>query len=271
MRALAVVWVLLLASPARANDPFRYDWSIDSAVTVIGIWGLLSSENAKKELTASGCHWCERDGAGNPTLNAFDAAARDHLRLSDGHTVENAGNALGYAIIPLVTLGGGLLAAGVDHRLKEYPVDLLLFAESAIIAADLNQAVKFAAARERPFVHFTDSDEARLSIARSDSLTSFFSGHTTLGFAMATAAGTIASMRHYRLAPLVWVLGVTLATTTGYLRVAADRHYMSDVLVGGFAGSLIGFVNPYFVHRKRWRPVVKSVADGALLGVSGSF
>jgi membrane-associated phospholipid phosphatase len=269
MRALAAL--LLLAGNARANDPFRYDWAGDSVATVIGIWGLIATENAKHELTAGGCHWCERDAAGNPTLNGFDTAARDALRLTDGSAAENAGNAFGYAIIPLVTLGGGLLAAGYDRRLKEYPVDLLLFAETTIIAADLNQAVKFAAARERPFVHFTNSPEARLSVERSDSLTSFYSGHSTLGFAMATAAGTIASMRHYRLAPLVWVLGITLAATTGYLRVAADRHYMSDVLVGGFAGSLCGFVNPYFAHRKRWRPAVKSVAGGALFAVGGSF
>jgi membrane-associated phospholipid phosphatase len=268
LRALAL---LLFAHTAQANDPFRYDWRTDSAVIVVGLWGLIGTENAKRELTAGGCHWCERDAMGGPTLNSFDAAARDALRLSDGAAAETAGNTLGFGIIPLVTLGGGLLAAGVDHRLKEYPVDLLLFAQSAIVAADLNQAVKFAATRERPLVHFTDSPEARRSVAGHDSLTSFFSGHTTLAFSMATAAGTIASMRHYRLAPLVWALGVSLAATTGILRVAADRHYMSDVLVGGLAGSLVGFVNPYFVHRKRWRPAVQSVANGAVLSIAGTF
>jgi len=270
MRLVAVL--LVCAGVARANDPFRYEWTVDSAVTVVGIWGLIATENAKSELLAGGCHWCERDAAGNPTLNAFDSAARNAFRVSDGAAAENAGNAMGYAIIPLVTVGGSLLAAGYDKRLKEYPVDLLIFAETAIIAADMNQAVKFAAARERPFVHFSpDSDAARHSVGASDSLTSFYSGHTTLGFAMATAAGTIASMRHYRLAPLIWALGISLAATTGYLRVAADRHYMSDVLVGGFAGSLCGFINPYFVHRKRWRPSVKSVAGGALLSLSTVF
>src|SRR2546430_12000673 len=118
MRAL--VLVMLLAPAARANDPFRYDWAGDSVATVMGIWGLIASENAKHELTADGCHWCERDASGRATLNSFDAAARDALRLSDGSAAENAGNALGYAVIPLVALGGGLLAAGYDHRLKEY-------------------------------------------------------------------------------------------------------------------------------------------------------
>jgi membrane-associated phospholipid phosphatase len=269
MRALA--FVVFLASTARADETFRYDWSIDSAVSVVGLFSWLSSENAKKDLAATSCHWCERDAAGHPIVNDFDRAARDALRIDNTSAADGASTALGFALMPLFMVGSGLLSAGYDHRLKEYPVDLLLFAESAIIAADFNQAVKFAVGRERPIVHFTDGPDARKIVAQSDSLTSFYSGHTTLAFAMATSAGTIASMRHYRLAPLVWVLGVSVASLTGYLRVAADRHYMSDVLVGGAAGSLIGFVNPFFVHKKRWRPMVKSVADGAVLGVSGRF
>src|SRR5438105_5481375 len=101
MRVLAIL--LLCAGAARANDPFVYDWAGDSVGTVIGIWGLIASENAKHELTADGCHWCERDSAGNPTLNAFDTAARNALRLADGSAAENAGNAFGYAVIPLIS------------------------------------------------------------------------------------------------------------------------------------------------------------------------
>jgi hypothetical protein len=62
---------------------------------------------------------------------------------------------------------------------------------------------------------------------------SFFSGHTALAFSFAVSAGTIASMRSYRNAGWVLGSGLTMAAATGYLRIAADRHYFTDVLTGG--------------------------------------
>src|SRR5256885_1568824 len=79
MRAL--VLVMLLAPAARANDPFRYDWAGDSVATVMGIWGLIASENAKHELTADGCHWCERDASGRATLRPASAFLPRHHPL----------------------------------------------------------------------------------------------------------------------------------------------------------------------------------------------
>ena len=46
------------------------------------------------------------------------------------------------------------------------------------------------------------------------------------------SSGTIASLRGYSLAPLVWGSGALIALSTGYLRIAADKHYLSDVLTG---------------------------------------
>jgi membrane-associated phospholipid phosphatase len=67
---------------------------------------------------------------------------------------------------------------------------------------------------------------------------------------MAVSSGTIASLRGYRGAPWVWGSGLLLASTIGYLRIAADKHYLSDVLVGASVGSLVGFAVPFFFHRK---------------------
>jgi membrane-associated phospholipid phosphatase len=268
-----LVLLLLFQRFASADEPFRYDWRIDASATVVGLWLWMSSEVAKHELVQPNCNWCERDAAGHPTVNGFDGAARDALRWSDTSTAESLSNALGY-VVPALVLGSGLLAAGVDHRLKEFPVDLLLVAESAVMAADVNQVVKFSVARERPLVHFTDSIEARRSVAQADALTSFYSGHATLAFALATAAGTIAQRRHYRLAPLIWALGMTLAATTAYLRVAADRHYLTDVLVGGGIGSLVGFLNPFVIHaptKRRLRASVSTASDRLVIGVVGTF
>ena len=87
-----------------------------------------------------------------------------------------------------------------------------------------------------------------LTDSPSDDNLSFFSGHTTLAFAVATAAGTINTLRGYRLAPLVWGAGMTMAVSVGYLRIAADKHYFSDVMTGAVVGSLIGVGVPLIFH-----------------------
>lgn len=36
-----------------------------------------------------------------------------------------------------------------------------------------------------------------------------------------------------------WEIQVPLMTSTGYLRIAANKHYLTDVIVGGLVGSLV--------------------------------
>lgn len=36
-----------------------------------------------------------------------------------------------------------------------------------------------------------------------------------------------------------WMISVPLMTSTGYLRIAANKHYLTDVIVGGVVGSLV--------------------------------
>ena len=47
----------------------------------------------------------------------------------------------------------------------------------------------------------------------------------------------------------MWIAGLSFATTGAYLRIAADRHYATDVLTGALVGSAIGFSVPYLAHR----------------------
>jgi membrane-associated phospholipid phosphatase len=43
---------------------------------------------------------------------------------------------------------------------------------------------------------------------------------------------------------------LTLAAATGYLRIAADRHYFTDVLAGAALGAGAGLTVPYLMHRE---------------------
>ena len=55
-------------------------------------------------------------------------------------------------------------------------------------------------------------------------------------------------MRGYRIAPLVWIGGGLIALTTSYLRMAADRHYFTDVATGALLGVGVGIGVPLLFH-----------------------
>jgi membrane-associated phospholipid phosphatase len=114
------------------------------------------------------------------------------------------------------------------------------------VSSALVHGLKYAAARKRPCVRELPPGTA---LEGGDNL-SFPSGHTALAFSLATASGTVATLRGYRSAPYVWGAGMALAAFTGYLRMAADQHYASDVVVGALVGSLVGWAVPYLLHRR---------------------
>ncbi len=102
-------------------------------------------------------------------------------------------------------------------------------------------------------------------MAQPDDTTSFYSGHTNVAFSLAVSAGTVATLRGYRWAPWVWITGLSLATATGYLRVAGDKHYFTDVLAAAAMGSAIGFGVPFVFHR----PSSPAVPNAAVANIPG--
>lgn len=66
---------------------------------------------------------------------------------------------------------------------------------------------------------------------------SFFSGHTSAAF---TSASFICATENSDKC----VVGLGLATATGYLRIGARKHYMTDVLVGAIVGASFGYPVP---------------------------
>ena len=71
---------------------------------------------------------------------------------------------------------------------------------------------------------------------------------TALAFAAVASAGTVAELRGYRGAWAVWTVGIPMASFVGYLRVAGDQHWASDVLVGAAVGGGTGVLMPLLLH-----------------------
>jgi membrane-associated phospholipid phosphatase len=218
----------------------RWDPAVDVAVTAGGAALWIASELLKGDLAPATCRWCAVDGV--------DAAARQAFLWHDPNSAARLSDVTGFLLIPLAAIGLDSVAAAHEAALGHVPEDVLFTTEAGVIAADVDQIAKFLVGRERPFVHALRPDEKPLTPRPADNNVSFFSGHTAEAFALAAASGTIGELRGYRWAPLTWAVGGALATTTAYLRIAADRHWLTDTLVGMLVGIGIGVGVPCLFH-----------------------
>jgi membrane-associated phospholipid phosphatase len=239
----------------------RYNLRMDLVVTGIAATGYVITTAAKDQLLPSDCRWCD--------ANSFDKWGHDNIKWSNTGAANKAVYVTGYALAPIAAFGLDAFAAGYDGRLSDFLPDALVIAEAAALSSFTAELVKIATGRQRPYAHFGGGS----TTPRDNN--SFYSGHTTLAFSLAVSSGTVATMRGYRFAPLVWGTGLAIAATTGYLSLAADRHYLTDVITGAALGSAFGFGIPYLFHRPREEETPRTalsafpVEGGGLLTVSG--
>lgn len=247
-----------MASTAHAEENgLRYDWRVDGAVTAaaFALWG--GTQLLESRLAPADCRWCVPDGV--------DASVRDTLRWKDTSAANLASNLGAYVFVPLTNLGLLALDARSEGHLGELPGDGLVIAEAVALNGTLAQIVKFAAGRERPFVNALPVDQKAHTAHPADNNVSFYSSHTSFAFSLAVSTATVASMRRYRWAPVIWAVGLAGAATVGYLRIAADRHYFTDVLVGAAAGSGIGVAVPCGLHGDAGALAVSPVPGGGAM------
>jgi membrane-associated phospholipid phosphatase len=239
---LAVSACLLWAASAVAEVPpspqMRSFGAADAVVTGASLgWA------AYQRLRPSGswsCRWCDsRDG--RDTLWSVDRRVRDALRWRDRNKADRISNALlGTSfLVPVAFFGTSGQTAALN--------DGALVAESTVVTMALAQTSKKFFHRPRPFVHRGDPPLGSDPNAEG-SHGSFFSGHASTTFALAVSTGTIALLRNQKNAGWALGTGLTIAATTSYLRIAAERHYFSDVVVGALVGSAVGWLVPH-LHR----------------------
>lgn len=261
----AALWMSPATSMAQASTELRFNPVVDGSVAggATLLW-ILGETAGRSWFAPTACRWCEPPG--------FDASARS-LRWSNQEAAQVSGSLTASVGAPVSAFGLTWLAAAVDGRGREEIENAVLIAEAVGITMMLNNIVKWSVARARPAVHFQQGNWE--SFAESERNLSFFSAHSSFSFSLAVASGTIASMRGYRLAPLVWAVGLPMAAFTAYSRVAGDAHYLSDVLIGSAFGAAMGFLIPYLFHRPTDSTVESAtmmpLVTGSTVGVSGSF
>jgi membrane-associated phospholipid phosphatase len=179
--------------------------------------------------------WVALAGAGTAGLIVADTRISRGLpnssgQLDWGRRLSRFGGSYG-----ALGISAGILAVGAarsDSKLKQAG---WMAGESAVHAFAVTYLLKMATTRERPRTgsgrgHFFSGFE---EVATGNN--SFPSGHSMGSWAVASAVA-----HHYKGKKYVpWVM-YGLATLMSASRVAAQRHYVSDVAVGAGMGFLIG-------------------------------
>jgi membrane-associated phospholipid phosphatase len=248
--AVGFVLVLLPSAGLRAQDAsskgLEYRASLDVPLTLAGAAGTLAPRFLTDESKAWTCRWCDRDDRGRDTLNRLDAAARRHWRWDDREKAHKWSN----VVLGLSLVGPtAAFAAARGGFGNGFGGEMLIVVEAAALNMAVTQGTKYLLRRERPWAHFDDPPQGQHEGSR-DSVLSFASGHSSMAFAFAVSTGSLASLRGDDGKEWVWATGLTAAAATAYLRVAADRHYLTDVLAGAAIGATMGWVVPRIVDRR---------------------
>ncbi len=123
--------------------------------------------------------------------------------------------------------------------------DLAILAEAVEIDELATQWAKVLFHRARP-VLYTSAASQNPTV---DAGRSFPSGHASFAFASAAAAASILQRRHelgrHKVEVVLLFAG---ATATSVLRVAAHKHFPTDVVAGAVLGTAVGWVLPQLHH-----------------------
>lgn len=234
--ASSLVVLALTARLAAADAPTDRSREIHGALLAGGGATYLIVEFAlKRHLAPEQCRLCDPP--------RFDEGSRDLLVWEHKRAANALSTVVGYAGAPAFAIGMLISSGDDDHR--RWVDDAIPVLEASVAVGLFHHLVKFTVGRQRPFVHHAPAGRAY----DTDDNASLFSGHTGLAFACAVSAGVIAHERGYSSEPAIWAGGLTIAALTGYLRIAADKHWTTDVLLGGVVGTGFGLLFPLVVHR----------------------
>lgn len=224
---------------SHSSPSLRPHLAIDLPANVLATSGILVlsglSQLEAHRLAQPHCNWCEPP--------QVDRWARRELRWADVAPARTASDILVVAIPAGAALTLSLSARSDGAGTREVVEDLLMLTEAASTAVLLSQASKFATGRLRPDAWASGGD------ATTDARMSFWGGHAAFAFSVAAAATQVSRLRGRSGWKWIALASFAGATATAWLRVGADRHWLTDVVAGAGVGTAAGLAVPLLVLR----------------------
>ncbi len=245
LAALAAAAPAASSPPAAAGDPAdappppravyrlhpRADAAVMSAAALaISVPSLLAREIIRER--------CPCDPA---TVNRFDRGAiGNHDRFSDVASDVTVLLAMGAPpLLDLADVGAG----------DAWAADVAVFAETLLVNGALVEAAKYLVQRPLPRTYAGDP----ALVGSPGGYRSFWSGHTSTAFAALGASAYTLRLRHGERG-WPWIAAAAIGASVAVERVAAGRHFPSDVIVGAAVGSAVGIGVPW-LHAAPRAPV----------------
>lgn len=157
-----------------------------------------------------------------------------------------------------------------DQPVASFLTDLAVMAETLLINGAVNELAKISVARPRPLAYTRSTGDPLLH--DPENYVSFYSAHTSSAFALGLAYAQTFAYRHPNnpLRFVVYAAAIAVGSGIGLTRIAAGKHFPSDVLTGAAAGTAVGLLIPWLHRRDPRARIVMQLAPGTL-GMSFSF
>lgn len=232
--ALAVVVVTIFATSARAQSGSAFD-DVDPGLEDAAYIGVVLPLQVGLALMPTA-----ESAIQEPP--GFDLGARRVLRWENYSLARKLSDVLLFSLMSSAVFTPLLGQWDVDESTMS---GLVVGTEALLTTSLLTEVVKQLTGRQRPNEYYaTDPEEPEAFLfsegGQEYSNRSFFSGHASIAFASATMVTAFAYEYDWLDDDWRWIIPATAysaATVTAWMRVAGDRHWLSDVVVGAFVGT----------------------------------
>ena len=221
---------LTLAQSGPATSVYRISFAVDVPVTAGAFLASGLAYAYSAQLIHPRCP-CNRD-----KVNGFD-------RPAIGNSSALAGTMSDITVIAALLVP--LVFDAVDLGLhRPFFEDAVVFAETIAVNVGLAATVKFIVQRPLPLTYAGDPD----LLNSPGGYRSFYSEHTSLTFAALSAASMTIRLR-YGEQVWPWIVTGLVGSSVAIERVAAGRHFPTDVIVGAVVGTATGIGVPWLHAR----------------------
>lgn len=218
--------LLALAVAADAPAPvYRLSPAIDAPVMATAALAITAPTLLAADIIRERCP-CDPSG-----INGLDrGAVGNHSAFADVTSDVTAVVAMaGPPLLDLLDVGVG----------EAFQSDAMVFAETLLVNGALVEIAKYAVQRPLPRTYAGDTS----LINSPGGYRSFYSGHVSTVFAALSASAMTLRLRYgERWWP--WAVVGVVGSSVAFERVAAGRHFPSDVMVGAAVGTLVGVLVP---------------------------
>lgn len=239
-----LIVLLILSETIFAQSPYKLNNGQEIAIT-------------SSSLVALGTGYYLSQNRNTYNINDINKLSSSLINSFDIDATKNYSK--GIAKISDYFLYTAILAPTLLFTNKELRSDFstisVMYAETFLVTAAITTLAKGCIKRTRPYVYNNGvPTEEKMS---AEAQMSFFSGHTSIAFASAVFTSTVFGkyFPNSKFRPYVWAGSLIAASSVGYMRYAAGKHFPTDIITGAIIGSAIGYFIPYIHSSEKDSPV----------------